>query len=459
MGESQGEIGLGLVVVLPEVEADRPVCAGFVGELHAGVRFASHRIEPGRPEDRPAHAKVPDRLQVGKKRQPKPAFAPVGVQGHRVVQQNPLRVAGENREHAHAEQIVANLFQDCRVAALADDRLVDLRSPFPLDQLSFDQLAGRHVHRETAHRRPAGQVEHERAFFLLAVRVVERLVDLDQGHRRLENDVHVIPGNVQPNRGFGLRVAHQQLPKPLRLRDGRSPGLDPLPLLATQRLGLELRAGGTPRRFLSGGNLPRLPGGCADRDAGRALRDGKLHQPGSGNSHLGRRALLEPAGEIAGMERPGRLLLPGGREKHAPVFDGRSTCLRVEVKPRILRDVQGCFAQMDQRRSLAEGGRSQPAALGERVFGKRPQNGPRRRLVGLHGHHPQRLAEPCRGIVFRAAWAAEHDPQNGRSQKRASEAIHPLSPCSSGGMRTVIRSSTDPVLADRPSSRRDATVL
>ena len=243
-------------MLLGELEFDGAVFP--LGKRQLGMRPAGHRFTRCRAPNHSAEAEIPDRLEVRKQRQPEEAAAAIGLQGHGVVQQDPLRVPGEDRKHPHPEQVVADLFKDCRVALSGDDTSIDVRGPPALDQLALDQLVRLNVHGETADRRPAGQVEDERALLLDVVWVVERLVDLDQGHRRLQHDVDVVSGDVQPLGGTGLRVADEQLPQALRglLRGG--PGLDSLSPGGRQRLDGEILGPGLADQGVVGSDLLRL---------------------------------------------------------------------------------------------------------------------------------------------------------------------------------------------------------
>ena len=140
-------------------------------------------------------------------------MAPVfeGLQRQREVQQDAFFVFGKDRKDAHLEQVVADLFEDRRVALAIDDRLVDPRGPLAFNQLALDQFVGRHVHGKPADRSPVRQVEHERAFLLARERIVERLVDLHQRHRRLQHDVDVVAGDVQADGRVALHVLDHQL--------------------------------------------------------------------------------------------------------------------------------------------------------------------------------------------------------------------------------------------------------
>ncbi len=121
----------------------------------------------------------------------------VALQGNRVIQQDPLGVAGRDGKDPHFEQVGADLFEDCRVPHRADDGAVDLVGPLSLDHFPFHQVSRCDVHRKTAHGGPRRQVEHKGPLFLREMGVVERLVELHQGQRGMEHDVGMVPGDVQ----------------------------------------------------------------------------------------------------------------------------------------------------------------------------------------------------------------------------------------------------------------------
>ena len=159
------------------------------------------------------------------------------LQWQRIVQENPLFVPGEDREDPHFEQIIADLFQDRGVPPAVDDRLVDLRCLLPLDQFAFDQFRRRDVHGETADRCSVGQVENELPFPLTVERVVERLVDLHQRHRRLNHHMHMITGDVQTHGRIALCILDHQLSQTLRLPTYGCPGRDTFAVRLGERSG------------------------------------------------------------------------------------------------------------------------------------------------------------------------------------------------------------------------------
>ena len=210
--------------------------------------------------DRPGEAEVPDRLEVRHQRQLEAVAPIIGHQRDGVVEQDSLRVAGEDREDSHPKQVVADLFEDRRIASSPHDGRVNLIGPFAVDQLSLDQLVVLDIHREPADRCAVRQVENKRPLLLPAVGIEERLVDLHEGDRRMQHDVDVIPSHLQPDGAVRLRVLRHELPHSLSGPDARggSNAVGPrLGIGLTRRLALFSRAmidiGG--RR----GELPHIP--------------------------------------------------------------------------------------------------------------------------------------------------------------------------------------------------------
>ena len=186
-----------------------------------------------------------------------------------------------------------------------DDALVDLCGPLTLDQFALDQLSGRDIHGETAHRRTARQVEDERPLLLLEIGVVERLVDLHQGDGRLQHDVDVIVRHVEADGRMGLGVLDHELAQALPRLGGRGPRLDAFPRLGRQRrerhrqrLGIANgRASGrdTQRRAIAGGN------------PGRALNDADRDRSARFAGHFHSRLPLDHNLGVVEFHRPGRV--------------------------------------------------------------------------------------------------------------------------------------------------------
>jgi hypothetical protein len=154
--EGQYQIRLGPIVPLPEVQRNGTVVPRV--DLHRGMRNACYGPSGCRPADRAGNPEIPHRSEIGQQGQAELAPVLEGLQRQREVQQDAFFVLGKDRKDAHLEQVVADLFEDRRVALAIDDRLVDPRGLLAFDQLALDQFAGRHVHGKPADRGPVRQV-------------------------------------------------------------------------------------------------------------------------------------------------------------------------------------------------------------------------------------------------------------------------------------------------------------
>ena len=113
--EFQGEVAPRLIVLPLQLEGDAIVFGGANGQI--AVRAAHDRIRPRRPHDLSRQTKIPDRLQIREQGQVEMVRAVGGLQRNRVVQQDPLRIAGDDGKDTNLEQAVADLFQNGRIAA------------------------------------------------------------------------------------------------------------------------------------------------------------------------------------------------------------------------------------------------------------------------------------------------------------------------------------------------------
>ena len=217
--ELHDECRLGLVELLAEFEFQPGVACRR--KFKVGMRRTACGAGDVRPANGSLDHEVPDRIEVGHERQRERVLAPLVLDDRQgEVEQDSLRIAGEDREDPHFEQVVADHFEYGRVAPPADDRLIDVRRACPVDEFSFDQLDRRSVHRKAADRRPFGQVEDERPFLLYGKRIVKRLVDLHECYRRVQHDVDVVSRQVQPHGRARLRIGNDKLSQPLRPRRG-----------------------------------------------------------------------------------------------------------------------------------------------------------------------------------------------------------------------------------------------
>jgi len=141
LGKGQDQIRLGPHVVLLPLKFHAAIRPRL--EVHLRMRGARDGGELLRRTNRAADTKIPDRHQVRQQRQAELVLAGLGLERQGEIEQDAFFVSGENREYAHLEQIVAQLFQNGRVAAAGDDRAVDLGGPLAFDQFAFDQLGRR----------------------------------------------------------------------------------------------------------------------------------------------------------------------------------------------------------------------------------------------------------------------------------------------------------------------------